>query len=109
MFMILLMVVLSPSVSSGELHTAAAVDESGCPPWTYRLNSTSPCQCGSAIHGAIECNITTGELSVQACLCVTYDPTTNASVAGYRPYSCIAHLGRLAYRYQLPMTRENFT
>ena len=35
------------SVSSGELHTA--VDESGCPPWTYCPNSTSPCQCGSSV------------------------------------------------------------
>ena len=107
MFKIQLLVVLSSCVGNGELHTA--VDESGCPPWTYRPNSTSPCLCGSSVHGAIQCNITTGELRVQGCLCVTYNPTTNDSVAGYCLYSCIANIGRLAYGYQLPMTRENFT
>ena len=63
MFKILavLLVVLSACVGSGELHTA--VDESGCPPWTYRPNSTSPCQCGSSVRGTIQCNITTGVLS----------------------------------------------
>ena len=89
------------------------MDESGCPPWTYRPNSTSPCQCGSSLHGAIECNITSGELLLQTqeCLCVTYDPTTNESVAGQCLYSCIAYLGGLVHwhRHPLPMTRDNFT
>ena len=107
MFKILavLLVVLSACVGSGELHTA--VDESGCLPWTYRPNSTSPCQCGSSVRGTIECNITTGVLSLQACVCITYNPITNESVAGHCPYSCIAHLGEQVY--QLPMNRNNFT
>ena len=107
MFTILLLVMLSACMGSGELHTA--VDEGGCPPWTYHRNSTSPCQCGSSVHRAVQCNITTGVLSLEACLCVTYNPTTNESVAGYCLYSCIVHLGDLAYGYQLSMTRENFT
>ena len=107
MFKILavLVVVFSACVGSGELHTA--VDESGCPPWTYRPNSTSPCQCGSSVHGTVECNITTGVLSLQVCLCVTYNPITNESVAGHCLYSCIAHLREQVY--ELPMTRNNFT
>ena len=100
-----LLVVLSACVGSGELHTA--VDESGCPPWTYRPNSTSPCQCGSSVQGTVECNITTGVLSLQVCLCVTHNLITNESVAGHCPYSCIAHLGE--QEYELPMTRNNFT
>ena len=107
MFKILavLVVVFSACVGSGELHTA--VDESGCPPWTYRPNSTSPCQCGSSVRRTVECNITTGVLSLQVCLCVTHNPMTNESVAGYCPYSCIAHLGEKVY--ELPMTGNNFT
>ena len=105
MVLIVLLVVFSACVGSGELHTA--VDESGCPPWTYRPNSTSPCQCGSSVQGTIECNITTGVLSLQACVCMTYNPITNESVAGHCPYSCIYHLGEQVY--ELPMTRNNFT
>ena len=107
MFKILLLAVLSSCVVSGELHTA--VDESGCPPWTYRPNSTSPCQCGSSLLGAIECNITSGELWLQPCWCVTYNPTTNESVVGHCLYSCITNIGRLANDYLLHMTRDNFT
>ena len=107
MFQILaaLLVVLSACVGSGELDTA--VDDSGCLPWTYRPNSTSPCECGSSLHGTMKCNITTGELSLQACFCVTYNPITNESVAGFCPYSCIAHLGEQVY--ELHITRNNFT
>ena len=107
MFTILavLLVVLSACVGSGELHTA--VDESGCPPWTYRPNSTSPCQCGRVLHETIQCNFTTGVLSLQTCLCVTHSSITNESVAGHCPYSCIAHLREQVY--QLPMNRDNFT
>ena len=103
MVLIVLLVVFSACVGSGELHKT--VDESGCPPWTYRPNSTSPCQCGSSV--TIECNITTGVLSLQACVCMTYNPITNESVAGHCPYSCIYHIEEQVY--ELPMTRNNFT
>ena len=89
-------------VGSGELHTA--VDESGCPPWTCRPNSTSPCQCGSSVQGTIQCNITTGVLSLQACVCMTYNPITNESVAGHCLYSCIYHLEEQVY--ELPMAQQ---
>ena len=104
MILVVLLVVFSACVGSGDLHTA--VDESGCLLWTYRLNSTSPCQCGSSVQGSIQCNITTGVLTLQMCLCVTYDNHTNESIAGLCPYSCIAHLGEQVY--QLPTTRNNF-
>ena len=100
-----LLAVFTVCVGHGEPHTA--VDDGGCLPWTYRPNSTSPCQCGSSLHGAIKCNNATGVLSLQPCLCVTFDPITNRSVAGYCLYSCIAHLGDQSYH--LPMTRDNFT
>ena len=41
------------------------------------------------------------------CTCVTYDPTTNQSVAGRCIYSCFTHFSQPVY--QLPMVRENFT
>ena len=91
-----LLVVFSSCVGSGEL----AVDESGCPPWTYRPNSTSPCQCGISVDGIVRCDITTCILTLQMCLCVTYDNHTNESIAGLCPYSCMV--------YQLPTTRNNF-
>ena len=99
------LVALSACVGSGELDTA--VDDSIS--WTYRPNSTSPCQCGSSLHGTIVCNLTTGVLRLQTCLCVTYNPITNESVAGHCPYSCIAHLREHIYRYELSIRRSNFT
>ena len=59
------------------------------------------------IRGTIQCNITSGVLSLQACVCITYNPITNESVAGHCPYSCIYHLQEQVY--ELPMTRNNFT
>ena len=103
--LVVLLAVFTACVGSRELATA--VDDGGCFPWTYRQNSTSHCQCGSRLGGAVECNITTGVLSLQMCFCVTYNPITNKSVAGNCPYSCIAHLGEQVY--QLHITRNNFT
>ena len=85
----------------GELHTA--VDESGCLPWTHCPNSISPCQCGSG--GTIECNITAGVLSLQACFCVTYNYVINESIVENCLYSCISHLGKQVY--ELPMTHTH--
>ena len=95
--LVVLLVVFS---ACGELHTA--VDESGCLPWTHHPNSTSPCQCGSSVCGTIECNITTGVLSLQVCLCVTYN---YVSIAEHCLYSCMSHLGKQVY--ELPMTHAH--
>ena len=84
--MILIVSLFSVALGSSELDTAYY--DSDCPVWTYRHNSTSPCQCGSTVNGRIECNLTSGLLSLRLCFCLTYDNTTNHSVAGYCPYSC---------------------
>ena len=99
---LVLVTVFCAPVSSSELVTA--VEDGTCPPWTYYRNNT--CQCGSIGHGIIQCNITSGTLTLQMCTCVTYDPLTNHSVAGNCIYSCI-YLSQPVY--QLPMIRENFT
>ena len=104
-FLAVLLVVLATCVSHGELY--AAVDDGGCLPWMYRNNSTSQCQCGSNLHGTVWCNSATRVLSIQTCLCVTYDLLTNRTIAGHCLYSCSAHLGKQSYH--LPMTRDNFT
>ena len=103
--LVVLLVVLSACVESGELQMA--IEENGCLPWTYRLNNSSPCECGKLLEGILDCNITTGVLRLQTWMCVTYNPTTNESIAGYCPYSIIAHQG--AMEYELSMTRKNFT
>ena len=99
---LVLVIVFCAPVSSSELVTA--VEDGTCPPWTYYRNNT--CQCGSIGHGIIQCNITSGTLTLQMCTWVTYDPLTNHSVAGNCIYSCI-YLSQPVY--QLPMIRENFT
>ena len=102
---LVLVTVFCAPVNSSEL--VAAVEDGTCPPWTYYQNTTSPCQCGSIGHGIIQCNITSGTLTLQMCTCMTCDPQTNHSVAGQCVYSCITSYPRPVY--QLPMTRENFT
>ena len=100
---LVLVTVLCAPVSSSEL--VAAVEDGTCPPWTYYQNAT--CQCGSIGHGIIQCNTTSGTLTLQMCTCMTYDPLTNHSVAGRCAYSCITHFSQLVYH--LPIIRENFT
>ena len=104
---LVLVTVFCAPVSSNEL--VAAVEDGTCPPWTYRLNTTSPCQCGSIGHGIIQCNTTSGTLTLQMCTCMTYDPLTNHSVAGRCIYSCITNWIQTQPVYQLPIIRENFT
>ena len=100
---LVLVTVFCVPVSSSELVTA--VEDGTCPPWTYYQNNT--CQCGSIGHGIIQCNITSGTLTLEMCTCMTYDPLTNKSVAGHCVYSCITNI--IPPVYQLPMRRENFT
>ena len=100
---LVLVIVFCAPVSSSELVTA--VEDDTCPPWTYYRNAT--CQCGSIVQGIIQCNITSGTLTLQMCTCMTYDPLNNHSVAGRCVYSCINHFSQPVY--QLPMIRENFT
>ena len=100
---LVLVTVFCAPVSSSEL--VAAVEDGTCPPWTYRQNTT--CQCGSIGHGIIQCDITSGTLTLQMCTCMTYDPQTNHSVAGRCVYSCITNWTQPVYH--LPMIRENFT
>ena len=95
------------TVFCAHISSSVAVEDGTCPPWTYRWKTTSPCQCGSIGHGIIQCNITTGTLTLQMCTCMTCDPRTNHSVAGRCAYSCIAEFHQPVY--QLPMIRENFT
>ena len=89
------------------MASASLLGDSSCLPWTYRPSATSPCECGSSVDGAIECNITTGVLNLLMCFSVTNDLFSNKSIAGYCPYSCIVNFREP--RYQLHMTRENFT
>ena len=98
-----LVTVFCAPVSSSELVTA--VEDGTCAPWTYRQNTT--CQCGSIGHGIIQCNTTSGTLTLQMCTYMTYDPQTNHSVAGQCVYSCITSYPSPVY--QLSMIRENFT
>ena len=86
---IIIVSLFSVALGSGELDTADY--DSDCPVWTYRHNSTSPCQCGSTVNGRIGCNLTSGLLSLRLCFCLTYDNSTSDSVAGYCPYSCATY------------------
>ena len=105
---LVLVTVFCAPVSSSELVTA--VEEGTCPPWTYRHNTTFPCQCGMIGHGIIQCNITSGILTLQVCTCMTYNPQTNHSVAGRCVYSCSHSPLSPVYQlvYQLPIKREIF-
>ena len=89
------------------IYGIGATADHGCPPWMYRPLTNSSCQCGSSLNGNIQCINSTSALSVHMCMCLTYNPFTNRSIAGHSSYSCIANLGQPSY--QLPMRRENFT
>ena len=70
---------------------SSEIDDSTCPLWTYRHNATSSCQCGTTANGIIHCNKKTTELSLYVCACLTKDQSTNKTIVGYCPYSCVAY------------------
>ena len=75
-------------------------------PWMYQHNETSECKCGSTLNGKVQCNMNTSTLMVDICVCMTYNPATNRTVAGYCLYSCIYNIEHPTY--QLPMIRDDF-
>ena len=75
-------------------------------PWMYQHNETSECKCGSTLNGKVQCNMNTSTLTVDTCVCMTYNPATNRTVAGYCLYSCIYNIEHPTY--QLPMIRDDF-
>ena len=79
-------------------------DDSGCPLWTYRHNATSDCQCGTTAGGIVECNKTTGELKLHSCAGLTRDPSTNKSIVGHCPYSCVEYLYQQFHLLQMNST-----
>lgn len=52
--------VLSFAVTVNE--KGLAVGDNGCPPWTYRHNNYSSCECGVTLGQKLKCNIEKNEL-----------------------------------------------
>ena len=92
------------SVVLGNSELDIAYYDGACPLWTYHHNSTSSCQCGSTVNGKIVCNRTSGLLSLRLCFCLTYDISTNHSIAGYCPYSCITDLNKTVHYVHMNKT-----
>ena len=97
---VLLRAMFSVALGSVEL------DASDCPLWTYRRNATSPCECGTTAGGIIKCNLTSGVLSLHLCVCLTHDHSTEQSVVGYCPYSCVMNFHEPFH--VLPVTNTSF-
>ena len=75
-------------------------------PWMYQHNETSECKCGNTLNGKVQCNMNTSTLTVDTFVCMTYNPATNRTVAGYCLYSSIYNIEHPTY--QLPMIRDDF-
>ena len=95
----MLFVILLYSVTL--LVTDCSCSDSTCPLWTYRHNATSSCECGTTANGIIQCNKTTGELNLHLCACLTKDPSTNKTIVGYCPYSCVAYYYQPLHRLDM--------
>jgi len=93
---IALAVVLSTIAASG---SGLAVENDGCPPWTYQRKSS--CECGVTLQEKVKCNLSNSELLLHYCLCMTYDNKTSKTVVGYCVYSCIANA--MHHEVVLPM------
>ena len=89
----MLLVILVLAICSVAVVTSNRneVDNSPCPLWTYRVSDTGNCQCGTTANGIIECNKTTGELSLHLCVCLTSDLSQDKTIVGYCSYSCVAN------------------
>ena len=100
---------------SNELHpatkTAEILDDSrlsisqeqSCPTWYQETeyNGVIRCVCGVTLDGAIVCNYTTQETLISAGYCMSYNDTTNDTVAGGCPFSN-PHVGAQIFLVTLP-------
>ena len=102
-FVTLITLTFSVAVITG----SSGEDDSGCPLWTYRRNATSDCQCGTTAGGIVECNNTTGELKLHSCAGLTRDPSTNKSIVGHCPYSCVEYFYQPLYPLQMNSTSSS--
>ena len=100
---VFVLILLSIVVGRGELDT------SNCPLWTYHYNNATSCKCGSTANGIVHCNTTTGKLGLHVCVCLTYDRSTNETIVGYCPYSCVANLYEPKHFVLMNDTASNIT
>ena len=82
---------LAVEAGDGEDY-AVTTDDIYCPPWTYRHHENSSCQCGDNLYYKLYCYYYSNtseyyELKLNNCFCVTYDPTTRETIAGFCPYN----------------------
>ena len=90
---ICLIVAIGLTVEAGDGEDyAVTTDDMHCPPWTYRHHENSSCKCGDNLNSKLKCFYYSNtseyyELKLNNCFCVTYDPTTRKTIAGYCPYT----------------------
>ena len=90
---ICLIVAIGLAVEAGDGEDyAVTTDDIYCPPWTYRHHENSSCECRDNLNSKLYCYYYSNtseyyELQVRNCFCVTYNPTTRETIAGYCPYN----------------------
>ena len=75
------------AASENTLPVNNSSPDPSCPTWTYRADNGS-CECGDMLNGAILCNITSHRLDIHVCYCMTYEESTEITVAGHSVYGC---------------------
>ena len=101
-FVLNCILLLEAILSASHIELSSAVDDNVCQsPWTIQRDENSKCECGSTLDGKVKCNMNTSTLSLHICVCMTYNPSTNRTVVGYCPYSCITNLGQPIHKLRM--------
>ena len=85
--------------------SSSSSSDGTCPTWMYITNESSRCVCGVNLNKAIICNSSLKEIKVRRCHMISFDSTSNETVAGYSFYSCIEQFHKnslINYYYPVP-------
>ena len=90
--------------SSQELNSFVQITMSSenttCATWHTPSNSSS-CECGSSLGGIVECDSSSGKVSLLRCYCMTFSDNGSMLVVGRCLYGCVGRKYAISY-YPLP-------
>ena len=99
------------TVDGSQRGRSSIVEEQSCPTWYWETkhNGVTRCVCGATLEENIVCNYTTQKTLNFAGYCMSYNDTTNDTVAGGCPFSN-PYVGAQSFYVTLPkMILPNLT
>ena len=89
--MLLFKISLMLSGASTELERgqSACIEQGDCKPWFVRCKNMPNCTCGNSLSGVLSCSENPPNVFLKPCYCMTVDLTSNDTMVGACPYTCV--------------------